>query len=867
MPIKAKKTGGLAAGGAIEAAAKKRLTKKGATPSTGTGATLPVTTAPAAGVISKNRAARVKKGTTPVASVDPTKVPGGPTTPMAGDPVMTPADANMTDIHGNAVVGETSAPSIPNSIPPPTSAPEKEEEPTDTSNLVASAEGDEHDHPAAPEEAGATADPSTTPDTGATDAVIKGLPAEQQAQAEALMAPWDKYIKEQQAVLQDGKTETIAAITQIGENMKTMLQNTQSDLRAQQARWDAVNKQIEERKLQEAKNTYERNRNLAAASKEAEQMEMQRAIRDAEMQQSKDRKDLLLGLGISGGWRASSKVGNVYFALKKGEDTIMDMRVDKVYAGRVWDEKLMDIENTYHANQVAAHDAYMTESNILFDKLIEAAEKTDGTILDTGKEMITAQKDLMEKTADALGELAKARAEAAEENTKWVVEQARLARGEQRDRISDLNQDVEFGITQGLHTNKNWLASINRRRSDLGLDPLPDDLMTINQMKEEEKAIADNAAFALIGKYRDSKDGTDYGLILSNAVRGQGDDKRRRSAIAQGEALLAQGRIDEFKDSVLINAYESLGEGKKGQFDMLEDTITETGFVQGQLATLDKKFGGVWKAAKESAKPVSNVTRDKEFLSLIGDIQAYQAQLIHQLYGANLTEGELERANTFLIDTKVDNAEEMLVKINSLRGFSTRALERRYDKILGKGNYKKMSGLGFGDQSTKFDVEDDNDFENDFDSIFNEQMGDYGGPDEYANEYSAITQRFDTPVNYMKSGTHGGIDYDGKIGDPVPAFRGGAVVDIVDQGKKGYGLYVDVMDEQGYVHRYGHLNKTHVKKGDKISPRQRIADVGNSGHVLSGSGGDGSHVHYEVRKDGKLIDPEKEFTKKTFAKK
>ena len=88
---------------------------------------------------------------------------------------------------------------------------------------------------------------------------------------------------------------------------------------------------------------------------------------------------------------------------------------------------------------------------------------------------------------------------------------------------------------------------------------------------------------------------------------------------------------------------------------------------------------------------------------------------------------------------------------------------------------------------------------------------------------------------------HSGVDMPGRIGDPIYA-TGDGVVESIDRSRsrRGYGTQVVINHGYGYKTRYAHLNKIHVKKGDKISRGQLIADMGNTGVSTA------PHLHYEV---------------------
>ncbi|HFB65066.1 MAG TPA: hypothetical protein ENJ60_05935 [Aeromonadales bacterium] len=96
---------------------------------------------------------------------------------------------------------------------------------------------------------------------------------------------------------------------------------------------------------------------------------------------------------------------------------------------------------------------------------------------------------------------------------------------------------------------------------------------------------------------------------------------------------------------------------------------------------------------------------------------------------------------------------------------------------------------------------------------------------------------------------HEGMDFAGKLGDPVVATAAGVVSFV---GKKwGYGLTVEINHGNGIKTRYGHNLEVLVKPGQVIAKEQVISKMGSSGRST------GPHVHYEVLKNGKPVDPKK----------
>ncbi|MBE9527170.1 MAG: M23 family metallopeptidase [Proteobacteria bacterium] len=99
---------------------------------------------------------------------------------------------------------------------------------------------------------------------------------------------------------------------------------------------------------------------------------------------------------------------------------------------------------------------------------------------------------------------------------------------------------------------------------------------------------------------------------------------------------------------------------------------------------------------------------------------------------------------------------------------------------------------------------------------------------------------------------HKGIDMAGKSGSNVVATADGIVTLIEIQ--RGYGQVVDIDHGYGLSTRYGHNKSVLVEVGDIIKQGQTIATMGSTGRST------GPHVHYEVLKNGKHVNPGKYIT-------
>ena len=98
-----------------------------------------------------------------------------------------------------------------------------------------------------------------------------------------------------------------------------------------------------------------------------------------------------------------------------------------------------------------------------------------------------------------------------------------------------------------------------------------------------------------------------------------------------------------------------------------------------------------------------------------------------------------------------------------------------------------------------------------------------------------------------KPAMHKGLDFAGKEGNNVLATAAGIVTWAGERG--GYGQLVEIEHGDGFITRYGHNESLTVSVGDVVTKGQPIAKMGNSGRST------GAHVHYEVIRDGKQIDP------------
>ena len=110
---------------------------------------------------------------------------------------------------------------------------------------------------------------------------------------------------------------------------------------------------------------------------------------------------------------------------------------------------------------------------------------------------------------------------------------------------------------------------------------------------------------------------------------------------------------------------------------------------------------------------------------------------------------------------------------------------------------------------------------------------------------SGFGRRID-PFKGTKS-FHRGVDFAGKPGSEVVAVASGVVTR--SKHTSGYGNFIKIRHADGYSTLYAHNQENLVRKGEVVSKGQTIGLLGSTGRSS------GPHVHFEVHKDGKIVDP------------
>lgn len=110
-----------------------------------------------------------------------------------------------------------------------------------------------------------------------------------------------------------------------------------------------------------------------------------------------------------------------------------------------------------------------------------------------------------------------------------------------------------------------------------------------------------------------------------------------------------------------------------------------------------------------------------------------------------------------------------------------------------------------------------------------------------------ITSRFGANES-IRDHTHKGMDIAAPNGTPIKAAADGTVTYSGWMG--GYGNLIIITHKNGIQTYYGHCSKLYVSKGEEVKAGDKIAAVGTTGYST------GNHLHFEIRKNGKQINPQ-----------
>jgi len=230
------------------------------------------------------------------------------------------------------------------------------------------------------------------------------------------------------------------------------------------------------------------------------------------------------------------------------------------------------------------------------------------------------------------------------------------------------------------------------------------------------------------------------------------------------------------------------------------------------------------------------------FLSLF----SFSTSYIYYKDSSKKTESINKLVSTIdLLSQDIDNSRISEAKLrNKLQGIEETLLEMQ-DILQKKGIKKELSIGGEFIPAEKLTLSYVEYMKKDIDDLFNTMVSTPVG--------TPLTGKINSGFGYRKdpfkkrAGFHSGIDIDANYGQKIVATADGKVTKA--SWHSSYGKTVIIEHENGYETLFGHLSSISVKEGDQVKVGDVIGKAGSTGRST------GTHLHYEVMKDGKRVNP------------
>lgn len=233
-------------------------------------------------------------------------------------------------------------------------------------------------------------------------------------------------------------------------------------------------------------------------------------------------------------------------------------------------------------------------------------------------------------------------------------------------------------------------------------------------------------------------------------------------------------------------------------------------------------------------------------ISMISEIAEYDRHIISELQAAK---EEIAKEKEQLEIEKIEQQESRQLLSNAQA-----ELAQLYDELNAKiaeleADEKELAKAE--EEAEKKMAETQNEINRLMEEARKKNNGPYvGGSMEWpVPEWTRISSPFGTRLHPILKVNkfHSGVDIAAPNGTPVLAANDGTV--IMAEYNGGYGNCIVINHGGGIATLYGHNSKLLVKKGDTVKRGQQIAKVGSTGTST------GPHVHFEVKEDGKQVNP------------
>ncbi len=528
---------------------------------------------------------------------------------------------------------------------------------------------------------------------------MAGLSPDQQTQLTNILGPENiAYFDSQFSALDPTaptyQADTDGVLNSAKEFASTMFSGTKEMAKL----FDEQNKTDQEDLDAEAEASRNRTMRDNESAQKKTDLAYDRLIRDQEIQNMEDEERWMTSSGVTGAWKSTRHSSNIINALQKGKTKLNDIKEDKIMSIQFYSEKAADAESTYLATVNKNAKEYKAAKLTLLDGIRKEANELTKTVFSTATDAIKAKEALKEKMIDQQTTLMKERADREWDGIKFFTQEMRMAKTELRQEQDTAMGQVMDGITKNFHRDPKWISNTNARLKTLGLDPIPSSIQTNEEAKLWADTQKDGYMNGLIGQYKDTQTGDDWGNWIANSVKDLPDGERRFSLATATEKALLKGDKDTVTNQLLSNAYLSFDVGQRNTADSGLSALSDLDYIDTLLNGADAGYGGVWKSLTENLKPLGELTRDESYVKMKAAIEQMEGTIRHARFGSALTASEAAAATDFLPDLKVDNAATIQWKLGELKGALLRSRAELYNSRLspgaprGQGAWERLTG-------------------------------------------------------------------------------------------------------------------------------------------------------------------------------
>ena len=251
------------------------------------------------------------------------------------------------------------------------------------------------------------------------------------------------------------------------------------------------------------------------------------------------------------------------------------------------------------------------------------------------------------------------------------------------------------------------------------------------------------------------------------------------------------------------------------------------------------------------------INKTKEFLSYdinFGQIQNKVSLFLNEnkFWGEN-EEGATSNVNEVTVNSMTEeNVENTNTAVNSNNEVDTSSKQDNKESDDNANKQENTNSVGgIGGAVTNEIIEDNDEEKSDTKKSQSELDIEY-----IKENYSfilpvtgTVTSRYGArEETEVVSANHAGIDIGANTGTPIYAAMDGTVTVSSEEGE--YGKHIDIENGEGLT-RYAHCSKLLVKEGQKVKQGDKIAEVGSTGNST------GPHLHFEIRRENRTVNPEK----------